>query len=227
MKITIRLFTLFFLLFSTTKSFTQIKVAPIAGLNLPIFIYNPSLPSVFSQEINPSFNIGGLVDFGVKNNFSIQSGLLLTGKGSTTVYSFNFEGIIIKSTASVSLLYLEIPLNALYKLKLRSVKLQFFGGPYLGLGIGGKTKIITNDNRANIPVVNEEHDIKLGFKTGDYNALDIGINIGVGIEINKNFLIRTQYGLGLSDFNNLQSTSKIYNSVFSISGAYMFSLKKK
>ncbi len=66
MKIVTRIFTLFLFIFGTTKSFTQIKLIPIAGLNLPNFIYNPSLPNGVSQLINPTVNVGALVEFSIE-----------------------------------------------------------------------------------------------------------------------------------------------------------------
>lgn len=202
-----------------------------AGLNLSNMLIK-NFPSDFDEKSITSFHLGGVVAFNIAENFALETGMLLSGKGGKWEYSETESGITITGIMTVSPLYLEIPINALYKAELGSVKLLLFVGPYIGIGVGGKMK--TEFTASGLPSgvtissllgydPDESEDIEYG--TDDTSLLkrtDFGLNIGAGLEI-KNLQIRVQYGLGLSNLDPQGSSdTETKNKVVGISIGYMF-----
>ena len=177
----------------------QIRIGVKAGLNLA----NINGKDAGSPKINPSYNVGGFAEFGVTDNFALEAGLALSSKGTKETE----ENI----TFTLSPLYLEIPINANFKIDLGAAKLLIFAGPYVGIGVGGQEKMEYESN-------NLSTDIKYGNDQGQLKRIDMGLNFGAGVEFNK-IQIRAQYGLGLT---NIISTTEVKNSVISISVGYMF-----
>jgi hypothetical protein len=114
---------------------------------------------------------------------------------------------------NVNLNYLEIPINAIYKIEVGSSKLCINAGPYLGYALSGKTSI--GEESESLAVGSSDDD--------DLKALDYGFNIGAGIEINDAITIGLQYGLGLANlFIDSDNGYKLNNRVIGISVGYMF-----
>jgi alpha-amylase/alpha-mannosidase (GH57 family) len=112
-------------------------------------------------------------------------------------------------------MYLEIPVNALYRERFGSSRFQFFAGPYLALGVAGKQKITYRNET-------ESNDIKFGnADDSKFTLLDVGVNVGAGIEMQR-LLIRFQYGLSLMNLDPKGSeTAEIKHRVIGISVGYM------
>jgi hypothetical protein len=171
------------------------------------------------------FNIGGKAEYSLTKEFAIEGGLSISQKGAKVEMSNS--GVTV--TASINPLYLEIPINAVYKMDVGGIQLQGFAGPYLGFGIGGKISYtatglpsgLTIDNILSQMGKTNNAAIKFGSATtDDMKGTDFGLNFGVGAEM-KNIQVRLQYGLGLTNLaNNSGDTQK--NGVFSISVGYMF-----
>jgi hypothetical protein len=192
------------ILLVSVQSFAQTRFGIKAGLNLANVAIKSQGVTVTPSTLT-SFHAGFLVDVALGNVGFIQPGVLVTGKG-LKVKSNNNE-----STSNP--IYVEIPINLGARFELaENVKLYVMGGPYIGFGIAGKAK--NGSNSVNL---------KFGNGTGsDYRPLDIGLNIGTGLDING-FLLGVQYGLGLSNLvPDGNSNSSATNRVFSISLAYLF-----
>lgn len=211
----------FIALTMTTQSLAQVKFGVRAGLN----IANVTLGDIgdAKQVLNTSYHFGGIVEHSLTNNFSIESGLQLSGKGTKIEQTESLGGFPMTLTSSLAPLYLEVPINAKYNLDLGSAKLHVFAGPYFGIGIGGKMKY--EATYTGMPTEKETIDIKFGSdgNSDDLKRTDFGLNIGAGIEI-KNILIRAQYGLGLTDIspNSSANDDNDRNRVIGISIGYMF-----
>ena len=211
MKKGISLFILMMLLLTTTQSFAQIQFGVRAGLN--ISTAKVELPSSVTKKMLASFHVGGMVAYNFSETFALEPGLLLSGGG----VKFEETYLGTKYTYSYSPFYLEIPVNAVYKVNLGSVKLDLFAGPFLGIGIAGKYK----DENGSV-------DIKFGTSSdSDMKRGNFGLNFGAGVEIN-NILIRAQYGLGLSNLDPQGSSdNELKSRVIGISVGYMFGEKSK
>ncbi|HET6723593.1 MAG TPA: porin family protein, partial [Chitinophagaceae bacterium] len=86
-----------------------------------------------------SFQAGIIGDFNLSDFIALQPGLLVTGKGSKTQSGDPSDANYFKATSNP--IYIEVPLNLVFKAPLGS-DTRFFagGGPYLAVGIAGKNK---------------------------------------------------------------------------------------
>ncbi|MEI6138142.1 MAG: porin family protein [Mariniphaga sp.] len=201
------------------KYLNKFKFGVRAGLNLA----NPfetKLENSKSLKMIPAYHVGGIVAYSLSKAFSLESGLLLSGKGAKLEEVYN-SGAICSSTISPH--YLEMPFNLLYSFDLRDAKLCLFVGGYLGVGISGKIKSESaNDYNSIFGLINESTDIRFGTSADSHLKLtDFGWNIGGGVEI-KIFLFRAQYNLGFSGMGLKNLGAKnIKSSVLEFSIGYM------
>lgn len=160
------------------------------------------------DEVNmlTSFRAGLIGDFSVAPNFYIQSGLVYTGKGSKIESGEPGTNGYYKQTFSPY--YIELPFNLLVKTPASPVG-RFFagGGPYIAMGIRGKTKTegqtvlgttysVESDLRfSNDDPVTFEEEEGSGF--GIIKRFDYGLNAVAGLE-GKNLVLSLGYGYGLA-----------------------------
>jgi len=215
MKKGISLFTLMLLLFVTTQSFAQLKFGVKAGLNLANMV-NKDKDETYSKDYKSKigFHLGATAEISISEKFAIEPGLLFSTKG------FKIEESGVKMTFNLN--YLEIPINAVYKIDLGSAKILINAGPYLGYAISGKAKAdkaVLGDNGDS-----KEQKIEIGNdkEKSDIKPLDFGLNIGAGVEI-KGITIGLQYGLGLANLSPYtDNDAKMNNKVIGISVGYKF-----
>ena len=162
-----------------------------------------------------SFMIGGLVDIPVGTSFSVQPGLTLSGKGSKS--EFSETGFSSKEQTNV--MYLEVPVNAVYKIG----GIYLGAGPYAAFALSGKQKWEENMDGE---VDKEEEDLKFGNdpEEDDLRKGDFGINFLAGYQLTNGFNVGVNYGLGLNnilpDFED--SDYKAKNRVFSVTLGFSF-----
>ena len=197
----------------TTKSFAQVKYGVKAGLNLANMLEKDD-DETYSEDYSMKigFHLGGAAEIPISEKFSVQPGLLFSTKG----FKMKIEGIdgfFEDMNINVNLNYLEIPINAIYKIELGSSKLCINTGPYLGYALSGKVSY--DKDSESIDIGSSDDD--------DLKALDYGFNIGAGIEINDAITIGLQYGLGLGNLSiDTDNGYKLNNRVIGISVGYMF-----
>ena len=172
----------------------QVKFGPIAGNNLA----NVGGDVISENVTKIGFHVGGIVEISVNDNFMVAPGIIYSMKGTRIKSNSDFK---------TNLNYLEIPVNAKYKLE---SGLNFFAGPYIGILMSAKSTHGTKDV-----------DVKEFFQ-----STDIGVNIGLGFDRESGFGISAQYGLGISninkkDFGSIPSTSTNTNNCIGISIRYM------
>ena len=185
----------------------QNRIGPKLGLNLSTLTLKSGGISAETKS-RVGFHFGMVAEVPVNENLAIQPGILFSQKGS------NYE---IDPSPKISLNYLEIPVNIVYKFPLIAYKFLVFGGPYLAYGINGKANFNGKSN-----------DITWGTnEEDDFKPIDLGLNIGAGIEIN-NLQITAQGGFGLLNLATVTDDggeSKVR--AIGISAAYLFDLNKK
>ncbi len=189
-------------LFAFSATAQEIKLGVRGGLNFANITKNQ--PNNLSTRIG--FNLGGVVDIGLSEHFSIQPGLQISTKGAKSGSDY-----IFRTT------YLEVPVYALYHYKLE--KISFFGGagPYLALGVGGQE--IAGGNRQSIA----------WGESGAWHRGDAGLGFILGIEIKPGFQAGINYDLGLVNIHkqaNGGDNITAYNRVFGLFIGYMFDLSK-
>jgi hypothetical protein len=127
------------------------------------------------------FNAGLFAKLPITPMFGIQPELLFTTKGSNVTY----DNVFSNGTARFSLNYLEVPVLLTVNI---SDNFNIHVGPYASYLVTGKVK-----NIANVTLFNYEDNIN----TDDYNRLDVGIVLGVGIDIGT-FGLGARYTYGLT-----------------------------
>ncbi|MCW3089224.1 MAG: PorT family protein [Ferruginibacter sp.] len=167
----------------------------------------------------PSFNAGVLGRFGISDMFDVESGLLLTGKGSkaNTYFSSATDDNYVKTKFNP--VYLEVPLNAVVKFPLEAKsKSNIFinAGPYIAMGVFGKSKVeqkflgVTSTSSSNIkfsnddPFTSEQDDAAYD----KLKRFDYGLNFGGGVDLGK-FILKANYGLGLAKIGSTQSNNSV------------------
>lgn len=183
-------------------------LGPIAQLRVGVNMSNVSVASdgrVNKADMLTSFNAGIIGDVPLSPFFSIQPGVIFTGKGAQTESGDASSMNYVKETFNPY--YVEVPVNFTLKAPIGKATNFFIGaGPYAAMGIGGKNKIegkilgasfkgesdikFSNDNPT---TTNREEDA--GF--GKLKRFDYGLNGTAGIE-GKTIVLGVGYGYGLA-----------------------------
>lgn len=154
-----------------------------AGVNLPktkVDLGNSS----YTTDASTNFYITGYANIYAGQNFAIQPGISLQGKGG------KLEEAGIKSTTN--LMSIEIPVNAVYYIPTGASGSLFLGaGPYVGFNIAGQNK--TGDTKT---------DLEFGSGLTETKVVDYGANFQGGYKFANGFLINAGYGLGLGNLSN-------------------------
>jgi hypothetical protein len=160
-----------------------------------------------------SFNVGFLGRFGLSTTVDLESGLLLTGRGSKAETYFNNGNDYVKSTFNP--LYVELPLNLIVSLPVAKTSNIFFnGGPYIAIGVGGKSKTnskfgpLTSSSSNDIKFSNDD-PFTSAQDDAAYDKLkrfDYGLNIGGGLEL-QHIILKVNYGFGLAKINSTESNN--------------------
>ncbi|WP_121355899.1 outer membrane beta-barrel protein [Flavisolibacter nicotianae] len=181
-----------------------------------------------------SFQVGILTDIPLGSNvLTLQPGLLYTGKGSKVQKGTSGQAGYFKQTFNPQ--YLELPVNLLFKAPIGGTSRLFVGaGPYVAMGIGGKTK--TEGTRALTGSYSYERDITFsnddpttfneeeGTGLGVIRRFDYGLNGTAGIE-GKSVVLGVNYGLGLAKLQsgtNSNADNNNKNRVLSLTLGFKF-----
>lgn len=158
-----------------------------------------------------SFQVGFIGDINVSSFFSIQPGLVLTGKGSKTQDGDPSDATYYRATTNP--IYIELPVNLVFKAPMGSTSRFFAGaGPYLAMGVGGKNEVdgkflgASFESEDDIEWSNDDPttlDYEEGAGFGIMKRFDYGLNGTAGLEFTK-IVFSVNYGLGLA---KLQSGS--------------------
>jgi opacity protein-like surface antigen len=167
-----------FVLFSLL--FTGVAMSQGLGFKAGLNMANLSTDQDdFESDSKLGFQVGAFYELAVGEDLTVRPGLLYSGKGANDPDS---EG-------DISLSYLDIPIDLLYKVPVGSNHLGIHAGPYIGI-------LLSADGGG--------EDIKEFVKSTDF-----GLNIGLGYEL-QNIIIDINYGLGLSsidDSDDLEQSS--------------------
>lgn len=217
------------LAFANLKSQTYIQ----GGLNLAN-ITKTNSGQTEKNNILPSFNAGILARFDLSETVDLESGLLLTGRGSKAETYFNGGADYVK--AKFNPLYVELPLNLIVKIPLDKTSRIFFNaGPYVAVGVGGKSKTeskfgpLSASSSSNIKFSNDD-PFTSQQDDAAYNKLkrfDFGVNVGGGFQF-EHLLLKVNYGLGFAKINSTESNNTVNdkNKYRTLSVSVGFPIKK-
>ncbi|MDP3463019.1 MAG: porin family protein [Bacteroidales bacterium] len=186
-----------------TETYAQIFGVK-AGLNMSTMLAKDD-DDTYSDDLKSllGFHIGATAELPFGDMFAFEPGLLISTKGYK-VDSDSYEG-------TLSLMYVEVPLNAKAYLEVGGIKLYGTAGPYLGFGVTGKFK--SDDDDESVEWGSDEDE-------SDFKRLDFGLNIGAGAQFGP-IEAGLTYGLGLANISPSSGNGyKENNRVFGISVAY-------
>ena len=188
----------------------QSRVFIKGGLNIANVTKNSS-GELNSANSLASFHAGVMADLPIGQYFAIQPALLFTGKGSKVQSGNTSDNTYYKATTNP--MYIELPVNAVFKIPLESKSSLFVGGgPYIAMGVAGNRKIegkiagVSFSRKDNIEFSNDDpttFNKEEGAGLGIMRRFDAGLNATAGLIIDR-FLIQANYGFGLT---KLQSGS--------------------
>jgi len=215
MKNLMKLLVLVIVFAMATETFAQ-KFWVKGGMNLSNILEKDN-DDTYSDDykMKPGFHVGATAEFPINEMFSFETGLLLSTKGMKMSEEEDGD----KYEASINLLYLDIPINAKASFDIGGAKLFGTFGPYIGMGLSGKSKYeVTYEGETET----EEETIEWGSDDEEVKRLDFGLAVGAGVEI-KSFQIGLTYALGLANISpDTEDGYKINNRVLGISLGYKF-----
>ena len=202
----------------TTAAHAQSNVRIQAGINLA----NISVTEkgrVDDGNMLTSFNAGIIGDVHLGSILYFQPGVLFTGKGSKVQRGTAGSNGYFRQTFNPY--YVEIPANLLVKAPLGAGSSFFVGaGPYLGIGVGGKTKTegqtilgVQYSSERKIKYSNDDPttlNAEEGAGFGIVKRFDYGLNGTAGIE-GKSIVLGVNYGLGLAKLQSGSNNSEDNN----------------
>ena len=169
-----------------------------------------------NRKFKPGFQIGVVGEYAIIENLVIQPGLLLSTQGG--IYKYSGAGREYKETISLS--YLQIPVNAQYKIDVGSMSLLFQAGPYFGFAVSGKSKEkIKQDGKTEKTTesikfgTGKEDD---GIKRGDF-----GLGFGTGLQFD-NIQVGLGYNFGLANIVDLGNKVVMRNHGLALTATYFF-----
>jgi hypothetical protein len=163
------------------------------------------------------FHLGLDYEIAVAPDFYFAPGLLFSTKGFK--YDETFMGITTENKFVLN--YLEVPLNLVYKPLLGEGNLIVAFGPYLGYGIGGKSKWeISSGGESG----SGDEDISFGSgDEDDLKALDMGANISFGYMFAGGLSVQLNTQLGLINISPSDNDDDaLKNTGFGLSLGYRF-----
>jgi hypothetical protein len=200
--------------FTTAKSQVYVQ----GGVNFAN-ISTSNSGSTQNSNMLTTFNAGIMARSNSTEPIALEAGLLLKGKGakSNTYLTSSTDDNYVKTTFNP--LYLELPINFVLRLPLESKNNIFINaGPYVAMGIAGKSKMETKILGA---VTKSSSDIEFNNddpsttqqEDASYNKLkrfDYGVNVGAGFDVGK-VIIKANYGLGLAKINSTETDNSSNN----------------
>ncbi|MFY0254460.1 porin family protein [Chitinophaga sp. 30R24] len=172
----------------------NVKFGVKGGLNIS------KLTSYNNSKVLAGFNAGGLVNFSINEDWSIQPELLYSTQGTQLKDSY-FNGLAVFST-TLKYDYINIPVMVQYNIV-----------PAFYLEAGPQVGFLTN---AQLKTGKATTDIKDGRQTADF-----GINFGFGYKFDMGLGFGARYNFGLTNVNE-SDDYRNKNSVAQINLFYIF-----
>jgi hypothetical protein len=144
----------------------------------------------------PGLSIGLSGEVPLSESLFLNSGALFIKKG--------VKRHIADLDQKIPVIYLEIPVNIVYKYDFITWKMFGQAGLYAGIGLSAKSK------RGD-----EKEKIEFGTELEQFRRMDYGVNMGAGVELDNNVQFIINYGYGIRDISR-QYDVKIRNRVLTI-----------
>ena len=173
--------------FAQSNSVGRTTFGVTGGLNWNNINGKTSSGDDLNNKLKTGFNGGVNVELPLSSGFYLQPGIEYRQKGSE-----------LSNGNKLTLSYIDIPVNFIYKPALGTGRMLLGFGPYVGFGINGKVKSGNGVERKvsfdNTYSVSEAVDLQ-------FKRLDAGANFIVGYEFKNNLSAAVKAQLGLIDIN--------------------------
>ena len=116
---------------TSRSAVAQLKFGVKGGFNVANMVETDN-DETYSYDSKVGFHLGVTAEYPISKKIAIEPGLLFSTKG------YEYELLDVKVSSDLN--YLEIPVNAIYKIDLRKAKILINAGPYLGYALSGKMK---------------------------------------------------------------------------------------
>lgn len=205
----------FFLIIALSPQLKAQELNFIVGYNSSSLALQGDSVQTDGIKSRPGFHIGASVNIKINDYLDFQPGLTFQSKGVESEVSF--FGISQKS--SISLYYLDIPLNLVGKYDInKQLSAYLSAGPYVGIGLSGEVDFEVN---AFGNVESGSDPVEWG---NDFQRLDFGLGLGAGVNY-QNFILGFSYDLGLANILvDPNPDESVKNNVFRISVGYTINL---
>jgi hypothetical protein len=205
-------------LISTAEA--QFKFGVQGGLNVSKMQYSIEMISRTDNfRLGPNAGIMFGMDLG-ESKLSILQEFSYSTKGFLYNGLQDFSQTATAVNGNVYISYLEMPLNLLYYSSIGKGNFFFGGGPYVAVGLNGKTKVIYNEKEV------EELDILFGKEPGTIKKTDYGVQGLIGYKLGYGSYIKLFYSHGMANLSNVPVES-IKNRNFGVSFGYFFGSGRK
>lgn len=172
-----------------------------AGLNYSNWSFSTEDMGDFDSRL--SFHVGGVVELGLSDKFSVQPEILYSSVGAQIDSSELTARVASDDKIVFALDYLSIPVMAKYYV---AEGFSLEAGPQIGILLS-----------ANYKFDGESEDIKEGYKSTDFSA-----GIGAGYKMENGLFINARYVLGLSNIWEDSGDEWEKNNAFQFSLGYKF-----
>lgn len=153
------------------------------------------------------FHIGVNEEIPIAPEFFFQVGLQYIGKGAKGPIPYRYTDLTVPHTTTItreiSMNYLEMPLNLVYKPLVGKGNFILGGGPYVGYAISGKAKYTGSPAPSDRDITftkttpdNDENNL------ANFKHLDVGGNFFFGYQFLSGFNVIFNSQLGLVDINS-------------------------
>jgi hypothetical protein len=205
---------------STTGAVAQISIGVQTGANLSSS--KSTSPSVgdLKGKFVVGFHAGVVADIALTPEVSAMPTLQYIQKGTKSSQQTTLLGTTTKVESTVSLNYLELPLNIVYNFELGETAKLFVGaGPMFSYALSGKVKTSVSSPLGTNTTTN---DAKFGSnQTDNFKRFDFGVNGIVGVKLNNGFALSANYTKGLSNLSPADN-SKYKGTSIGLSLNYFF-----
>jgi len=168
-------------------------------------------PDILSTNSVTTLKVTGYFDKSLGDSFYLEPGISILGKGVKAYQN--------AQTDIITLTYLDIPVNVVYRFNVRRMGKLFAGaGPYIGWGLSGNDQNETTN-------VTSGQAVTFG-DTEDYKKVEYGGNFTGGLELNNHLTFNLNYAFGLNNIAADQTlaagTISVKNRIFSMGLGFVF-----
>jgi hypothetical protein len=192
-----------------------------AGVNFQNFNGKDSQGDKLKNDMIVGFNTGVNVELPIAPDFFLQPGLLFSVKGTK-----NTEG---STTGKLTVDYIELPVNFLFKPVLGNGRLLLGFGPYIAYALAGKVKLSDSGTEVEQKIKFENNLSNSQMVDNEYylRPFDAGANLLAGYEFGSGISFQLNVQLGLLKTNpgyegDSEDKASAKNTGFGISAGYRF-----